>query len=289
MLKKYSKSSILKNGLRIFVLNLPYNPKDNAMSPLESYFEEFRKNTVGEGATFDSPYGEKKIIYADWLASGRLYEPIEKKIRKEFGPFVANTHTETSETGTRMTRSYHHAHQIIKQHVNAGPNDVIINSGSGMTSVVNKLQRILGLRTCTFLRNEACLKECEKPVVFVTHMEHHSNHTSWLESYADVIQLEPDEDLLVDIDDLIHKLKKYKSRKFKIGSFTACSNVTGIKTPYHELAKIMHQYDGLCFVDFAASAPYEEIDMHPSDPDKKLDEFIHKEFEQFNVENWFRL
>jgi len=241
------------------------------MSSLEQYFEEFRANVIGEGSTFISPYGQKRMMYADWLASGRLYDPIERKISREFGPFVANTHTETSETGIRMTQSYHHAQNIIKKHVNAGPNDVIINGGSGMTSMVNKLQRILGLRSCTYLKNEECLRDCEKPVVFVTHMEHHSNHTSWLESFAEVVQLEPDEHLLVNTDDLVSKLEKYKHRKFKIGSFTACSNVTGIKTPYHELAKIMHQYDGLCFVDFAASAPYVDIDMHPQDPDKKLD------------------
>src|SRR6056297_695875 len=241
------------------------------MSNLEQYFKPFRENTIGAETTFKTPYGEKKLIYADWLASGRLYAPIERKIQEDFGPFVANTHTETSETGTRMTQSYHHAQQLIKKHVHAGPNDVIINAGSGMTTVVNKLQRIMGLKGCTMLKNNDCLREHERPVVFITHMEHHSNHTSWLETMAEVVQLEPDEDLLVDPVDLRKKLEAYKDRKFKIGSFSACSNVTGIQTPYHQLAKIMHEYEGLCFVDFAASAPYVDINMHPEDPDEKLD------------------
>jgi selenocysteine lyase/cysteine desulfurase len=241
------------------------------MSSLETFFDEFRKNTVGAGSTFYGPYGEKEIVYADWLASGRLYGPIEKALQDRFGPFVANTHTETSETGTRMTQSYHHAQHIIKEHVHAGPNDVIINAGSGMTTVVNKLQRIMGLKGCGMLKDQDCLRESERPVVFVTHMEHHSNHTSWLETMAEVVLLEPDENLLVDPADLERKLEQYKERRFKIGSFSACSNVTGIKTPYHQLAKIMHQHEGLCFVDFAASAPYVDINMHPEDPDEKLD------------------
>jgi selenocysteine lyase/cysteine desulfurase len=241
------------------------------MSSLEKYFKEYRKNTIGTDSTFQSPYGETKILYADWLASGRLYGPIEKKLAEEIGPFVANTHTETSETGTRMTRSYHHAQHIIKKHVNAGPNDVIINAGSGMTTVINKMQRIMGLKGCGLLKDSECLKEMDRPTVFVTHMEHHSNHTSWFETIAEVVQLEPNEDMLVDPEDLRRKLEKYKDRKFKIGSFSACSNVTGIKTPYHQLAKIMHEYGGLAFVDFAASAPYVDIDMHPEDPDEKLD------------------
>ena len=241
------------------------------MNSSEKYFEEYRNNTIGVDSTFKSPYGDTKIVYADWLASGRLYAPIEKKLQEEFGPFVANTHTETSETGTRMTQSYHHAQHIIKKHVNAGPNDVIISAGSGMTTVINKMQRIMGLKGCGMLKNKECLREMDKPIVFVTHMEHHSNHTSWFETIADVVQLEPNEDMLVDTEDLRTKLEKYKDRKFKIGSFSACSNVTGIITPYHELAKIMHEYNGLAMVDFAASAPYVDINMHPEDPDEKLD------------------
>ncbi len=115
---------------------------------LEAYFEPFRKNIVGIDASYLSPYGKQKIVYADWIGSGRLYSPIEDKIKNEFGPFIANTHTETSETGTLMTYSYQYAHQLIKKHVNAGPNDVIITAGSGMTGVINKFQRILGLKIC---------------------------------------------------------------------------------------------------------------------------------------------
>lgn len=241
------------------------------MQSLEDYFRKYREAIVGADQTFHSPYGEKRIIYADWIASGRLYRPIEEKIATKFGPFVGNTHTEASETGTLMTKAYHYAQHIIKEHVNAGPNDVIINAGSGMTTVINKLQRILGIRNMAKFATPDLIDEDDRPVVFITHMEHHSNHTSWLETIADVVQLMPDKDLLVDPEQLRSELAGYKERKMKIGSFTACSNVTGITTPYHEMAKIMHENGGLCFVDFAASAPYTKIDMHPKDPMEALD------------------
>ena len=231
------------------------------MTNLEKYFSTFRKNIIGIDTSYLSPYGKQKIVYGDWIASGRLYRPVEDKIVNDFGPFVANTHTETSETSTLMTLSYKHAHSLIKKHVNAGPEDALITAGFGMTAVVNKLQRMLGLKRC----------EGEKPVVFLTHMEHHSNHTSWYETYSDVVILEPDKDLLIDLEELRRQLENYKDRVCKIGAFTACSNVTGIETPYHEMAKIIHEYGGLCFIDFAASAPYVRIDMHPADPMKKLD------------------
>jgi len=127
------------------------------------------------------------------------------------------------------------------------------------------------LKLCGKISGKTCIKEREKPVVFISHMEHHSNHTSWYETVADVVIVEPGKDLLIDPENLRRKLEEYKDRPFKIGSFTACSNVTGIRTPYYELAKIMHESGGVVFIDFAASAPYDEINMHPDDPMMKLD------------------
>lgn len=240
-------------------------------SGLESYFQQFREDIIGNELIYISPYGPQKMVYADWIASGRLYRPIEERITCGIGPWVANTHTETSESGTLMTKAYCLAHKLIKEHVNAGPDDVIITAGSGMTTVVNKLQRILGLRICGECDERTCSHDKSRPVVFITHMEHHSNQTSWYESDVDVVVLDPDENLLVSSQNLRDKLQEYNDRLLKIGAFTACSNVTGIETQVHKLAKIMHEHGGICFVDYAASAPYVEINMHPDDPLEKLD------------------
>ncbi len=237
----------------------------------EPHFMPFREGIVGIHAEYDSPYGKCPIIYADWTASGRLFAPIETRIAETFGPYVANTHSESSITGTTMTRAYEEAHRRIKAHVNAGSGDVIVTAGSGMTAAINKFQRILGLRVPEQWKDHVQLAPEERPVVFITHMEHHSNHTSWLETIADVAVMEPDENGLVEPERLRELLLRYRDRPLKIGSFTACSNVTGIRTPYHELAAIMHEHGGYCFVDFAASGPYDAIDMHPSDPSAGLD------------------
>jgi selenocysteine lyase/cysteine desulfurase len=241
------------------------------MSELEKYFDQYRKNIVGINQSFEGPYGKKKVIYADWIASGRLYEPIEKIMTEKFGPFVGNTHSESSMIGTTMTHSYCEAKRIIKKHVNAGPEDVIIFSGYGMTAAINKFQRLLGLRISEQIRKFTHIPKDQRSVVFLTHMEHHSNHTSWLETMCDVNVIEPDKDGLVDLNNLEDQLKQNSDRKLKIGSFTAASNVTGIQPPYYKMAKLMHEYGGLCFIDFAAAAPYVNIDMHPLDPKEKLD------------------
>lgn len=252
---------------------------DNQTSS-EDYFASFRENIIGGKQTFISPSGLKKIVYADWTASGRAYKPIEEYIQNSILPFVANTHTESTVTGTCMSKAYEEAKQIIKEHVGANSNDAILFCGSGMTAAVNKLQRILGLRisemTGDYIKHDSNneilqIDERLRPVVFITHMEHHSNHISWLETIADVEIIRPSANGNVDLNDLKDLLAKFKHRINKIAAVTACSNVTGIQTPYYEIAKLIHQYNGLCFVDFACSAPYVHISMHPAEEDTFLD------------------
>jgi selenocysteine lyase/cysteine desulfurase len=247
------------------------------MRMLEKYFSQFRNKIIGIDETFESPFGTKKIVYADWTASGRLYSAIEDTLRNDIMPLVANTHTETTVTGTAMTQAYHLAKDIVKKHVNANEKDVLIFAGTGMTGVVNKLQRILGIKypenPLQYLTDDCSVEfDNEKlPVVFITHMEHHSNQTSWLEASVIVEIIGQTDEGLVDLEDLKRLVEKHKNRTLKIASVIGGSNVTGIITPFHDIAKIMHQNGGYCFVDFACSGPYVKIDMHPSDKEEALD------------------
>jgi len=241
----------------------------------EQYFQKFRDNIVGINQKFPSPLGDKTLIYADWIASGRLYAPIEKLMNETIAPFCANTHTETSITGTLMTRAYRESKEYIKKEVNANENDALIFSGSGMTDSINKLQRILGLRipenASHYLTAFKQVDEDLRPIIFITHIEHHSNHTSWLETLADVEIINPDANGEVDLSHLTELLVQYKNRPLKIASISACSNVTGIFTPYYTIAEMLHNEGGYCFVDFACSGPYVDINMHPENSNQQLD------------------
>lgn len=266
-------------------------------SVLQEYFHQFRENIIGIDACFNSPYGLQKMVYADWTASGRAYKPIEDRIINEIMPLLGNTHTETTVTGTAMTRAYETAKKVIKKHVNAGPDDVLLFAGSGMTGAINKLQRLLGLRiperimdyvkpgTLPPLEQHALnglkihslfsdyleVDETLKPLIFVSQMEHHSNQTSWLETIADVLIIPNSDRGNICLESLEKLLKENFHRTNKIVAITGCSNVTGIQTPYHEVAKLTHAQGGLCFVDFACSAPYVSIDMHPGEEGADLD------------------
>lgn len=233
---------------------------------MKNYFSKFREGIIGVDQEICTPNHEAiKLIYADWTASGRMYQPIEDKMQKDFLPFVANTHNDTNYTGSKMTYAYHRAKKIIKNHVGANKDDILISSNSGMTGIINKFQRILGLKIHESFKNYIDIEQDDRPIVFVTHMEHHSNQTTWLETIAEVVVVAPNKDGLVCLENFKAVIEKYQKRKIKIASITACSNVTGISTPYMDIAQLIHQQGGLCFVDFACSAPYTTINMHEND------------------------
>ena len=233
---------------------------------LENFFAKFKRNIIGDNQRIKTSFHQAiPIVYADWTASGRMYAGIEERINKNILPFVANTHTDTNDTGMTMTYAYHKAQKIIKAHVGGNDDDVLISSNAGMTGVVNKFQRILGLKIHENFRNRIDIPENERPVIFITHMEHHSNQTSWLETIADVVIIPPNDNGLISISNFKAALEHYKERKTKYAAITSCSNVTGIFSPYMDIAEAIHEVGGYCFVDFASSAPYIAIDMHQND------------------------
>lgn len=211
----------------------------------------------------------RAFTYADWTASGRLYRPIEARISELVGPFMANTHTEDSLTGRTMTQWLQQADARIKAHVNAGANDVLISTGSGMTGALGKLIRMMGWWAHEQHKAQILARwraeGIQRPLVYITHREHHSNHTMWLESLAEVRLIPPLQGDEIDLKWLQQDLSRAPMARIKLASVTAASNVTGVRTPYRKIAALMHDNNGHCFVDFAASAPYDAIDMHPND------------------------
>ena len=228
----------------------PTNQADDA------FWAGIRKNIITS---------DESRIYADWTASGRLYRPIEQRLSELAGGSMANTHTEDSITGAQMTHWLHEAQQRIKQHVNASESDVFLSVGSGMTGALAKFIRLLGLWTHEQHRDAVLASLPERPLVYITHREHHSNQTMWLESLAEVRIIPALKGDDIDLAWLKQDLIKEEGRSFKFASITAASNVTGIITPYQKIANLLHAHSGYCFVDFAASAPYVDINMHTSE------------------------
>lgn len=243
--------------------------------------DKLRAFIIGTDRVIETPYGKRTISYADYTASGRGLEFIEDYI-KDLQCLYANTHTEDDTTGRTTSELFHQAEEIIKKSVGATDDDCVITCGDGATAAIYRLQQILGVAippsTFNHMKEQmisavseegyaAIEKQMEKtgPVVFVGPYEHHSNEVSWRASLATVVEIELNDEGNIDLDQLECELQKeeYQNR-LRIGSFSAASNVTGMISPVHEIACLLHKYDALACFDYAASAPYVKIDMNPA-------------------------
>ena len=229
-----------------------------------------RRSIIGDRQSIQTPFGDKPLVYADYVASGRSLTFIEDYIRDHVLPYYANTHTEASFTGAQITTLREQARQEIKHSLNCQSDDQVIFCGSGATAVINKLIDILNLRLPQELSKrylaDARINGSERPMVFVGPYEHHSNELPWRESIAEVICIPLTESGEIDLSVLEQKLKDNAHRSLLIGSFSAASNVTGIKSDIAAITKMLKQYSALTFWDYAAAAPYVDINMNGASP-----------------------
>jgi selenocysteine lyase/cysteine desulfurase len=228
-----------------------------------------RAQLIGQDAVVQTPFGERRIVYADHVASGRSLQWIESFIAAQVLPLYANTHTEDSATGARMTAWVHDARQFIKACLGAEDCKLLF-CGTGCTAAIKRLQEILGLAWPERFRDAAIdwLGPAQRPIVFVGPYEHHSNEVSWRETIAEVVELPLDARGGLDLGALRGALRDARTTgRPLIGSFSAASNVTGALTDTRAVARLLHEHGALAFFDFAAAAPHIDIDMRCGRPD----------------------
>jgi len=104
-----------------------------------------------------------------------------------------------------------------------------------------------------------------KPVIFYSLYEHNSNSLSWRETNCEIVIIDADYDIFYTVLKL--ELDNHKDNYIKIGSFTASSNITGLLLDVDKIAALMHDANGYAFFDYAAGAPYLQIDVNNPLPD----------------------
>ncbi len=225
--------------------------------------ERIRAGIIGDGEILDGPYGRRRITYADYTASGRALDFVEDYIRAEVLPNYANTHTESSATGSRTTRLREHARAVIGRSVGATTDELVIFCGSGSTAAVDKLIRLLEIPRRA---DGGTASTRPRPVVFVGPFEHHSNELPWRESAAEVVAIGQDRDGSISLDELDQRLTEFADRPVRIGSFSAASNVTGILSDTARVSTLLHRHGALAVWDYTAAAPYLPIRVRESTP-----------------------
>lgn len=243
-------------------------------------FDFLRRQIVGIDSSFDTPFGRRLMVYCDYTASGRCLVFVERYLQTLQRSY-ANTHTEDDITGRSMSRLLHEAEATIKSAVNAGPHGRIVACGTGATGAIDKLQQIIGValppatrrvlgdELREFLGDERfeafrAFQQSHQPVVFVGPYEHHSNEVTWRQGLATVVEVNLAPDGGVDLAHLESLLQdpQYQGR-LRIGSFSAASNVTGMRSPVRDIARLLHKHGAYACFDYAASGPYVGIDMNP--------------------------
>ncbi|MBN1860586.1 MAG: aminotransferase class V-fold PLP-dependent enzyme [Candidatus Thermoplasmatota archaeon] len=247
--------------------------------------ETIRKHIIGNNVIFPTPFGDRHLLYADYTASGRGVQFIEERMQNILAAY-GNTHTEDDFSGKYLTTLLHQSEKRIKELVHAGEHGKVIMTGSGATGALKKLQEIIGVyippATKDYLyktiqsstsSSHQLIEHIEqnRPVVFIGPYEHHTNELMWRESHAEVVVIKLDEKGKIDLQDLEENLSNPAyAHRWKLASFSAGSNVTGIRTPVYDIACICHRHNTFVFFDFAAVAPYITIDMN-RDPESSFD------------------
>ncbi|XP_047056764.1 uncharacterized protein LOC124663053 [Lolium rigidum] len=237
----------------------------------EVKLEWLRSQIIGAEAEFSSPFGTRRVTYADHTASGRCLQFVEEFVQRNVLPYYGNTHTVDSYVGLHTGELAGDAARYVKRSLGGGPRDALLFCGTGCTAAIKRLQEVAGMAVPPTLRSLVLesLPPSDRWVVFLGPYEHHSNLLSWRESLAEVVEIGlRQEDGLLDVGALEAALAApERAGRPMLGSFSACSNVTGLRTDTRAVARLLHRHGAFACFDFACSAPYVGIDMRSGEPD----------------------
>lgn len=203
------------------------------------------------------------IYYFDWTASGLGYEDIEDEI-KEVLKTYANTHSDCASCAKITSDYYENARNGLKRLLNLNDDFYLIPCGFGSTAAIKLFQEIMGIYISPITKKALNLdiSKLNLPFVAVSPYEHHSNEISYKNGLCEIYRT-PLKDDYIDWESLNSTLTKVRNQDQNrqiILSFSAASNVTGIKTDLLKLRQISHKFNATIALDISSLVAYENVD-----------------------------
>lgn len=197
-----------------------------------------------------TPYGIKKLIFADDTASGRPCPIIDNIILTKIIPYYSNTHSNAF-CGQYMNNYIDKTRDYIRQKFELTQEHKIIFTGNGATGAINHLV------------NSINTNQYKQVNIFISMFEHHSNYLPWYELSKKnknvILHMIP----LTDCDEINfvwleeELAKKQDCVNLNLISLIVCSNVTGLFLDIKYIYNLINKfnvikkinyilYDGAC-------------------------------------------
>jgi cysteine desulfurase / selenocysteine lyase len=195
-------------------------------------------------------HGELLLVYFDNAATTQRPRQVIQSLVDVYEKHYANVHRGIHWLSEQSTDYYTEAREKVRAFINARHTEEVIFT-YGTTEGINLVARTWG---------DQNVREGDE--ILLTEMEHHSNLVPWQQLAARtgaVLRYLPfTEDGLLDLTQLDRLLTK----RTKLVSVTAASNVLGTITPVADIIRQAHDLGAVVLVDAAQSAGHQATDVH---------------------------
>lgn len=231
-----------------------------------SLLHQIQKSFIGQHTHYplaDGNSGPRR--YLDSAASTLMMRPAFA-VAQNFLEHYSSTHSELHFSALGANRAYDWAHRRMLDFVCADP--AIYSSyfaGSGATAGFNRVA------------SELAALRPERDLVIASEMEHHSNDLPHRRHGGEVIHLplmgEGANCGGIDVE-VAREIIETQGKRINYLAITAASNVTGVITPIHQLAKLAHSVGAFILVDASQMIAHAPISMQSLADDSGIDILI---------------
>ncbi|MFW6436696.1 MAG: aminotransferase class V-fold PLP-dependent enzyme [Halococcoides sp.] len=203
----------------------------------------------------DRRIGDIDLVYLDNAATTQTPDVVIDAIAEYYREYNANVHRGLHQLSQEASIAYEEAHDTVAEFIGAaGREEIVVTANTTMAE--NLVAYAWGLNTLG-----------PGDEVVLTQMEHHASLVTWQQiaerTGATVRYIRIDDAGRLDMD----HAREIIGPDTALASIVHVSNVLGTINPVAELADMVHEQDGLIFVDGAQAVPNRPVDVSAIDAD----------------------